>query len=184
MGIGLSTKQWFETPLGRIEVDIEEVTRLLALGEPFVEANEAHAPEHCLEVELPFLQHTLDAFKIVPMLLGSDVDLTPLTEDLAEHLGAAGEAMLVASSDLSHYLPYDEAQRTDARFLENVLRGDTEKVKSGDACGRLAIALVMDLARRLGWSPHLLAYANSGDTCGSSEQVVGYCAIAYTESST
>jgi AmmeMemoRadiSam system protein B len=138
----------------------------------------AHALEHCLEVEVPFLQVVLQEFQLVPMLYG-DVNAEKVAEDLAEHLGE--DDLLVISSDLSHYYPYDTARKLDTSFLQAVLDDDRRDVGRGEACGRAPVMTAMDIARRRGWTPRLLDYRTSGDTAGDKWQVVGYASLAYTD---
>ncbi len=180
-GIAVTTFQGFATPLGTVPVADEIIDVLLAHGYPFVPHNEAHIPEHSLEVELPFLQVVLgNAFRIVPMLFG-DVDPFNALPVLTDLIQADPNAIIVVSSDLSHYHDYRTARELDLAFLDAVINGDLERARRGEACGLLPILTLMGLARRLGWTPHLLDYRNSGDTAGDKSRVVGYAAVAYTE---
>jgi hypothetical protein len=138
---------------------------------------QAHAPEHCLEVEVPFLQMTLPDFQLVPMLFGQ-VAPTRVAADLIDHLGE--DDLIVVSSDLSHFYTYDQAQQLDHTFLDALMDCDGEEVLKGEACGRAPVATLVKIARRKGWSPHLLDYRNSGDTAGDKQRVVGYASVAYT----
>ncbi|MFN3331128.1 MAG: AmmeMemoRadiSam system protein B [Caldilinea sp.] len=181
-GIGLSSARAFATPLGEAPVAAEQTTKLLTAGLAHID-DLAHAPEHCLEVELPFLQRILTGrFAIVPMLLDDKVDLPALAEFLAEELTLRPADLLVVSSDLSHYHPYEEAVRRDRNLLEAIRAGDMSAVRHGEACGLVPICCLLLVAKRLDWKAHMLAYANSGDTCGSRHEVVGYGAAAFTES--
>lgn len=179
-GVGLSSAAWFETPLGLIPVASEHVRALLELGAPYHLADNAHAPEHSLEVELPFLQCVLSDIRVVPMLFDEDAEPEKVGADLAAFLAGDKRSLVVVSSDLSHYHTYQEAYTLDRTFLAAVAANDLEQAERGQACGMLPILTLMHIARKLHWQPHLLAYANSGDTCGSREQVVGYGAVAYT----
>ena len=89
-------------------------------------------------------------------------------------------SLVVVSSDLSHYLPYEEAQQTDRMLLAAVAAGDVNAARQGLACGLPAILALMAIARRLGWTAHVVDYRNSGDTCGPKREVVGYGAVVYT----
>jgi hypothetical protein len=179
-GVGLANADAFETPLGLLSVARNRVHELLRRGPPYRLANAAHAPEHCLEVELPFLQVTLGNPRIVPMLFDADAEPQRIGADLAEILAADPLALIVVSSDLSHYLPYHEAYAVDRALLTAVTAGDIEQVQSGQACGLIPILVLMTIAKEFHWQPHLLAYANSGDACGPRREVVGYGAVAYT----
>ena len=180
-GVGLCLAPAFQTPLGDIPVAVETVLELAALGEPYHVINAAHAPEHCLEVELPFLQVVLPHCRIVPMLFDEAADPGRMARDLAGRVALESHALLVVSSDLSHYLPYETAASLDRNFLQAVVDGDVEAVKAGQACGAVGILCLMAVARLAGWTPHLLKYLNSGDTCGPRHSVVGYGAVAYTQ---
>jgi AmmeMemoRadiSam system protein B len=178
-GVGLSMASAFGTPLGSVPVDRACVQQLLAHGPPFCAADAAHAPEHCLEVELPFLHVTQPEARIVPMLFGAATDPAVAADVLAARITADPRSRVVVSSDLSHYHTYQEASRRDRSFLSALIAGDLAAVEMGEACGLLPILTLMIIARSLGWQPQVLAYRNSGDTCGSKSRVVGYAAVAY-----
>jgi len=179
-GAGLTSAASFVTPLGSIPVAQGCVERLLALGEPYHLTNRTHMLEHCVEVELPFLQMVLPILRIVPLLVDEGADPVRIGTDLARLMAADTHALIVVSSDLSHYAPYAQAVEQDQRFLQAVVEQDRQRVAAGQACGLMAILVLMDVAARLGWRAYQLAYANSGDTCGSKTAVVGYGALAYT----
>jgi AmmeMemoRadiSam system protein B len=170
-----------ETPLGRIPVDRALVQTLTDASSCFAIQNDAHLPEHSLEVELPFLQRIASHdFTVVPMLFGQpDVDCA--ARSLLPVIAGDPKTRIVVSSDLSHYHPYATARRLDTNFIEAVLRGDLTAAIRGEACGRYPVVTLMLIAEALGWTPHLLDYRNSGDTAGDKRQVVGYAAIAFTE---
>ena len=179
--VALGDFRTMETPLGPVQVDDALVQTLARASACFTIQNDAHLPEHSLEVELPFLQTiAADGFRVVPMLFGQP---SPdcVADALAPLLAEDPRARVVVSSDLSHYHPYATARRLDAAFIDAVLRGDMVAVARGEACGRYPILALMAIAQRLGWTPHLLDYRNSGDTAGDKRQVVGYTAIAFTE---
>ena len=135
--------------------------------------------EHSLEVQLPFLQSVLDSFELTPIIYG-EIEAEDLAKEIAP-LASKG-TLFVASSDLSHYLPYEEAKSVDAETIEAVLSMDLEKfLRVGDACGKTGIAAVMALAKKKKWKPFLLDYKNSGDTAGDKDKVVGYAAIVFIE---
>lgn len=179
-GVAVATFAALQTPLGRVEVAQEVVEQLLAAGAGFIAHNAAHLPEHSLEVELPFLQARASApFQVAPLLFGADADPAAVAAALTPLLLRRPDALLVVSSDLSHYHPYAQAQRRDRAFLNAVIRGDVAVAAQGEACGLLPILTLMHLARRLDWQPRLLDYRNSGDTAGGRDQVVGYAAVAF-----
>ena len=178
-GVAVGRFQAFATPLGQVPVAEEMVEALLSRGAPFVEANHAHLPEQCLEVELPFLQVGFgNHVRIVPMLFGN-VSPAEVASVLVEVMQADPNALVVVSSDLSHYHDYWTARQLDQTLLEAIVQGDLSRAQKGEACGLLPILTLMSVALRLGWRPHLLDYRNSGDTAGDKARVVGYAAVAY-----
>ncbi len=170
-GIAAPTVDAFETPLGCVPVDRDAVSAIADL--PFVvQADAPHAPEHALEVELPFLQALLASFAVVPLLVGRAA-----AQDVAEvlrRLWGGPETLIVVSSDLSHYHDYDTARRLDAATAAAIERGDWESLGPDQACGSLAVAGLLAEANRRGLAAQRLALCNSGDTAGSRDQVVGY----------
>ena len=134
--------------------------------------------EHSVEVQVPFLQRTLTNFAILPVVLGN-VDPESVARALAGVID--GRNLIVVSSDLSHYHPYDEARKLDTRCVKAICDLDFNAMKSEEACGRLPILTLIYLARLKGWKAQLLDYRNSGDTAGDKSAVVGYSAIAFYE---
>jgi MEMO1 family protein len=162
-----------------VPVDRESLSALAGLR--FVGlADEPHAPEHALEVELPFLQLRLGDFAAVPLLVG-EADPQEVVE-LLRRLWGGPETLIVVSSDLSLLHGYDTARRRDAATAAAIERGDWGGLGPGDACGFLAIAGLLVEARRRGLVARRLALRNSGDVpAGSRERVVGYGAWAFEE---
>jgi MEMO1 family protein len=177
-GVALGAYSAFRTPMGDVPIAVDRVAEMLERASLYTRAPQAHTAEHCLEVEVPFLQIVLPDFRLVPMLFGQ-VDPREVAAELAEHIGE--DDLIVVSSDLSHFYAYDRAQQLDQALLKALLAGDETGVLRGEACGNAPIATLMDIARRQGWKPHFLDYANSGDTAGDKFRVVGYAAIAYTD---
>ena len=180
-GVGLSSATGFATPLGQVDVAADRVRHLAALGGQYHVDDGAHAPEHSLEVHLPFLQTVLAAPRIVPQLFDDAANPERVAADLCALLEGCPDDLIAVSTDLSHYHPYQDAIILDHRFLKALATGDMPAANAGEACGLLPVLCLMYVAQRFGWQPHLLAYANSGDTCGSRREVVGYGAVAYTE---
>ncbi len=178
-GIAAPTVEAFATPLGRVPVDRESLSAVAGLR--FVGlADEPHAPEHALEVELPFLQLRLGAFAPVPLLV-CDADPQDVAEVL-QRLWGGPEALLVVSSDLAHFHYQATARRRDAATAAAIERGDWADLGPGDACRFLAIAGLLVAAATRGLGTRRLALRNSGDTAGGSrERVVGYGAWAFDE---
>jgi len=176
-GIAFSTAETFATPLGRVPVDRDALAAVADL--PFVSATDAaHLPEHAIEVELPFLQHLLPRFALVPLLVGY---ATPeeVAEVLARVWGGA-ETLIVVSSDLSHYRDYATARRLDVATAQRIERGDWAGLGPDDACGRLPIAGLLIKGARHGLAARRLALCNSGDTAGPRDRVVGYGAWSFS----
>lgn len=163
------SEEW-STPLGSVKLFHPDSDFLFPM-------NSAHAQEHSVEVELPFLQCVLKNFEFLPVLTG-EVDPEELAKDIVGLLNE--NTLLVVSSDLSHYLPYDGAVALDKKSIDFVLKNDVVGFeKSGDACGKTGIAMLMHIAKLKGWKPVLLNYANSGDVTGDKSEVVGYASIAF-----
>jgi len=180
-GVGLTSATIFATPLGSVEVATDRLQQLARRNSQYHIDDAAHAPEHCIEVQLPFLQTVLAAPRIVPLLFDDAADPERVAGDLCSLLEDWPDDLIVVSTDLSHYHPYQEAIILDHGFLKALAMNDMPAANAGEACGLLPVLCLMHIAERLGWKPHLLAYANSGDTCGSHREVVGYGAAAYTE---
>ncbi|MBI5016518.1 MAG: AmmeMemoRadiSam system protein B [Deltaproteobacteria bacterium] len=182
----LSRGTWL-TPLGPVPV-AEALADALKAACPLLEEDAlAHAHEHSLEVELPFLQHRNPSVQIVPiafLLRGAD-DIEEVGEAIGGVLAGWPEpVLLVASSDMTHYEPHAVAQRKDAEAIERVLaldpRGLLETTRSRriSMCGVIPTAVLLTAARRLGATRgELVAYATSGETSGDYERVVGYAGM-------
>lgn len=176
-GLALPGLEVFETPLGTVPVDQELVDRISDLPQ-VTENAAAHAPEHCLEVELPFLQVVLGTFSILPLLL-SRVDADDVAEVL-ERIWGGSETRFVISSDLSHYLSYEAAQETDRQTARQVI-DLCPPIAEHRACGAVAINGLLAAARRRDLVPRLLDLRSSGDTAGDRMRVVGYGSFAFAE---
>ena len=170
-GIAAPTHDAFETPLGRVPVDLEVLSQIDDLQ--FVtRTDEPHAPEHALEVELPFLQTVLPSFQVVPLVVG---DARPPDVALVlQRLWGGPETLIVVSSDLSHYHSYETARRLDLATAATIERGDWSNLGPKQACGCLAVAGLLVETQRRGLTARRLELCNSGDTAGSRDRVVGY----------
>jgi AmmeMemoRadiSam system protein B len=176
-GLAVSGADAFVTPLGRVEVDDEARRRVLALPQVSVD-DAAHAREHSLEVQLPFLQRVLASFRVLPLAVG---EAEPA--DVAEVLDAVWggpETAIVVSSDLSHYHDYDTAAALDRRTARAIVRVHPDALSDADACGAHAVRGLLEAVQRRGLQVHLLDLRSSGDTSGDRETVVGYGAFAVT----
>jgi AmmeMemoRadiSam system protein B len=176
-GFALPASQWFATPLGDVAVDRGSWQTLQA--QPDIVVDEAaHALEHSLEVQLPFLQSVLEHITIVPLLVGNT---TPeRVAQVLEMLWGQDDTLILISSDLSHYLPYHQARWRDRSTVEEILQLQP-KLGFDQACGALAVNGVLIAAQRRHLKPALLDHRNSGDTAGDRNRVVGYTSIAFTE---
>jgi AmmeMemoRadiSam system protein B len=176
-GIAIPSCEAFRTPLGDVPLDRSALEAIEDL--PSVRRADApHAPEHALEVELPFLQIVLDEFALVPLVVG-DAGPTEVAEVLAR-LWDGAETLVVVSSDLSHYHPYAVAQRLDEATARTIERLDETGLGSQSACGHLPIAGLLLEAKPRGLCARRLDLRNSGDTAGSRDSVVGYGAWAFS----
>ncbi len=176
-GLALPGHSRFATPLG--EVSVEPAGAQAALRLPQVRMiPEAHAREHSLEVELPFLQALLGEFEVVPLVAG-EAGGDEVAEVL-ERLWGGPETLIVISSDLSHYLPYDAARRVDRETADEILALGGP-LHSRQACGAVPINGLLEAARRRDLVPELLDLRSSGDTEGDRSRVVGYGAFAFHE---
>ena len=170
-GIAASGADAFATPLGNIPVDTETVRKIIRL--PFVHiSDEAHAEDHCIEVHLPFLQSLLGDFSIVPLIVGR-VDPQQVAQ-LIEILWGGPETLILISSDLSHYLSYEQARRLDGMTRDAIERMAIDEIGDDQACGRYGLKGAMHVAKRRGLRAQTLDVRNSGDTAGSKDRVVGY----------
>lgn len=174
-GLALPRASAFATPLGEVALDVAGMQALAHLPQVRVSA-EAHALEHSLEVQLPFLQTVLGPFKLLPLAVG---DAT--TEEVAqvlETLWGGEETLIVISSDLSHYLPYAEARKVDGKTLQQIL-ARRPGLDHGQACGATPINGLLDVVARRGLEAELIELCNSGDTAGDRSRVVGYASVAF-----
>ncbi|MEN9317097.1 MAG: hypothetical protein RIS35_3490 [Pseudomonadota bacterium] len=194
-GIALPAARWLRTPLGDVEVDARAVAQLRGL-EGIGRSEAAHAFEHCLEVQLPFLQRVLgdgatrpgrvpddvrafpsaDGFSVVPLLVGRcDASLAVAA---IERLWGGDETLILISSDLSHYRPDAAARALDATSVRAILALEP-RLDHDQACGATPVNAALECAAAHGLMPRLLAMGNSGDVLGDRSRVVGYCAVAF-----
>lgn len=176
-GLAVPAASEFQTPLGMIEIDHEAIERVSDL--PFVVRSDlAHAQEHSLEVQLPFLQTVLGDFKLVPFAVGFGSG-----EEVAvvmDRLWGGDETLVLVSSDLSHYHRYSEAVEIDRDTAQSVL-GMSPRLDHEQACGATPINGLLQCAAKRGLTPTLLDLRNSGDTAGDKSRVVGYASFAFQE---
>ncbi|MGE3774305.1 MAG: AmmeMemoRadiSam system protein B [Gammaproteobacteria bacterium] len=174
-GLALPGVTAFATPLGEIPVDQALVERVRDLPQVVVHPR-CHAPEHSLEVQLPFLQRVLDDFTLLPLVVGQAT-----ANEVAEVLRAVWggpETLIVISSDLSHYLPYPVASEVDRSTVGLILQGQPT-LTHDQACGATPVNGLLTALRGGMLEPELLDLRNSGDTAGPRDQVVGYVAVLF-----
>ncbi len=175
-GLALSSAECFETPLGAVTVDRAGVRQISTLPQvKIVEA--AHAREHSLEVQLPFLQVVLEEFTLVPLAVG--IATPDEIREVLEVLWGGAETRIVVSSDLSHFLNWESARALDqatARAIESL---SPDAIRSGQACGGVPIRGLLEAARKHHLRASTLDLRNSGDTAGERDRVVGYGAFAF-----
>lgn len=178
----------YSTPLGEAAVDLDTVSELAACDDKIIVSALGHdIDEHALEVQLPFLQHVLGDFKLVPIVMGNQDGEN--VEILANALGRVlkdKKALIVASSDLSHFHPYDQAVSIDRGVVDYINQFDEDllfrKTQNGDCemCGSGPVVATMKAARMLGADKsRVLLYRNSGDVSGDRSRVVGYLAAIF-----
>jgi AmmeMemoRadiSam system protein B len=170
-GLAISQSNSYSTPLGEIAVDTTAVSKIARLD--FVEyIEQAHLYEHCLEVQLPFLQTALDSFTIVPIVAGN---ATPeQVSTVLKMLWNGPETLIVISSDLSHYHDYKTAQKKDQETSKHIVNLQYEALDYESACGRIPISGLLALAREKIFCVKPIDLRNSGDTAGDKNRVVGY----------
>jgi hypothetical protein len=176
-GLALPEAQAMQTPLGDVTIDPTLVAAIRDLPQVTMSAA-AHAAEHSLEVQLPFLQRVLDEFTLLPLVVG-EATADEIAKVL-ERVWGGPETLIVISSDLSHYLPYDTSRRFDRNTCRHITQ--LEPLTSHEqACGATPVNGLIVAARHHGLAPQLLDLRNSGDTAGDRSRVVGYAAFAFTE---
>lgn len=175
-GLAAPTVATFATPLGAIPIDQAALAELDDLRQ-IERSDRAHEWEHSLELQLPFLQQVLDrGFTLVPLVVG-DAEPGEVAEVL-ERLWGGDETLVLISSDLSHYLPYVDAQARDDATVARLLAFDAT-ITPDEACGAHALNGALRAARARSLRPRLLDLRNSGDTAGDRRRVVGYAALAF-----
>jgi MEMO1 family protein len=188
-GVTIYPGDAYQTPLGEIPINKEFRTALLSHSSGIQLSEAGHRAEHCLEVQLPFLQRVLGEFSIVPMIIGNQ------TKDFCMNLGNAIAAvarkrnvLLVASSDLSHYHNYPTAVELDQQVISEIEAFDEHDLMDRllaeriEACGGGPIVAVMHASKLLGADrAQLLLYKNSGDITGDRSAVVGYASVAFLQ---
>lgn len=178
-GFAVPSARAFATPLGEVAIDLGAIAALRR--RPDVEVrDDAHAPEHALEVQLPFLQRVLDDFALVPIIVGAAA--SEATAEVLSSLWGDEETLIVVSSDLSHYHQYDDARRLDLAASHAIETLKEEAIADEQACGRYPIKGLLSEATKRDLRATTLDLRNSGDTAGPRDRVVGYGAYAFESS--
>jgi AmmeMemoRadiSam system protein B len=176
-GLAVPSVDTFATPLGSVPIDAAGRARLLERGLAGI-SDAAHAAEHSLEVQLPFLQVVLEDFDILPIAVG----FAPC-EQVARVIDAVWggpDTLVLVSSDLSHYHTWSDARQIDAATTRAIVELSSD-LPDEQACGACAINGLMQVARRRGLTVEVLDQRNSGDTAGDRSRVVGYGSYALHE---
>jgi AmmeMemoRadiSam system protein B len=174
--VAACSAQAFATPLGNIDADTETLHTLHQQGlVQFVD--EAFEQEHALEVHFPFLQRIIPTFKLTALLAGYDSVIN--VYEILLKLWQPLNTMIIISSDLSHFHPYQEAKKHDQKTAEAILSLQAQDIQSEDACGAVAIRALLLLAKEKSLQAELLDMRNSGDTAGDPDRVVGYGAFQF-----
>ncbi len=171
------------TPLGLVKIS-QLADKLKLESELINTVDEAHIKEHSLEVQIPFLQKTLNDFEIVPIITGdlNQNQIDQIAELISRNID--DQTLIVVSSDLSHFFPYEDAVKMDEKCINSIESLDTQNAKQCEMCGKIPVLILMNIAKKLDWNSKILKYANSGDVTGDRDSVVGYSSIAfYTDSS-
>jgi AmmeMemoRadiSam system protein B len=176
-GLALSSADVFRTPLGDVPLDKKAIA---TIDSPRVTVfDQSHEFEHSLEVHLPFLQSVLGSFTLVPIVVGNTT--YDRVADVLDTLWGGPETLIVISSDLSHYLSYDQARATDGATREAIEGFEVRGIDHDVACGATPIGGLLITAKRRGMKVTTLALKNSGDTAGDRRNVVGYGSWEFLE---
>ena len=175
-GASIPTVTAYRTPLG--DVRLAQLAFRLRKLPIFESIPEAHKMEHSLEVQIPFLQVMLKEFEIVPILINSG-DPKALAAALAPHID--NNTLIVASTDLSHYYPYERAVSLDRICTSAITNAEFSRMPLCEACGKRAVMTLMHIAEIKNWDAKMIDYKNSGDTAGGKNNVVGYASIAFVD---
>lgn len=188
-GVSIFSGSYYRTPLGDVPMDLE-LCKLIVDNEPAIKlSQQGHIEEHALEVQLPFLQIILEDFKLVPIVIGHQIK--DYSYKIGEVLGKVlknRNALVVASTDLSHYHPYEIANQLDKIVIDAIANFDYEKLlneleeQHTEACGGGPAAAAMIAAKNLGANKvEILHSCNSGDVTGDKDAVVGYMSAVIYE---
>jgi len=176
-GLAVPSSEAFATPLGSVRIDSEALRAVSDLPQVLV-SDPAHALEHSLEVQLPFLQKVLGDFALAPFAVGS-ASVREVAE-VIERLWGGAETLVVISTDMSHYHTYEQARAMDDATLARIA-GFATDINHREACGATPLNGLLFASKKKGLSLKLLSACNSGDTAGGKGRVVGYSAFGLYE---
>tara|TARA_B100001142_G_scaffold326395_1_gene381844 strand:+ start:1156 stop:1992 length:837 start_codon:yes stop_codon:yes gene_type:complete len=177
-GAAFPNEEVFETPLGSIILDKTRMKKLAAEFSWISFNEKAHAEEHSLEVQLPFLQETIADFELLPLVVG-EMDSLQIAE-MIQQFSTDLETLIVISTDLSHFHNYQTAYEKDALTANAIELLEPQKISSEDACGVYPLRGALVAALENKWKIHRMGLCNSGDTAGDYGRVVGYGAWVLT----
>lgn len=171
-GLALSHSKYWQTPLGKVEHLSPRIKDQITAAE------DIHIPEHCLEVQLPFIQYLYNDFTITSFLTGNGVDYEMTADYFIKEFP---KSIFIISSDLSHYLPFDLAEKTDKKTIEAILTSNDSYLLKNDnlACGIMGINIILAIAGKKGWKSKLVYYDTSATESKETSAVVGYAAICF-----
>lgn len=174
-GVSIPNYTHYETPLGLVKVSKDSSLLRKIFGFNL----KAHLKEHAIEVELPFLQYVLKSdIEIIPVLV-SQANYKKVANELEKLIDE--KTLIIVSSDLSHYHDYYTALNLDSGCINQILLLNISGVKDCEACGKIPILILLEIAKKRNWKPFLIKYANSGDVTKNYQRVVGYVSIAFYE---
>jgi len=182
-GISFGYYDYWETPFGKVKVNKEEIENFVVNNQdlPITLNTVPHEKEHSLEVQVPFLQAVLKDFSIIPVVYGQ-INYKIVERVISYIKDNKEDVVVVISTDLSHYYPYDVAKQIDKNCLIAVENKDLSYLSKCEACGEKGVAAIIDYAKNTKWKSKILDYRTSGDTAGDKDAVVGYLsAIFYKE---
>ncbi len=174
-GLSVPSAEKFATPLGEIDLNCEQIKQLIKKPQVHVR-DDAHQQEHCLEVQLPFIQYLFKQIKIIPIVVGETT--TAEIIEVLECYWDDPQTVILVSSDLSHFHDYQTAKNIDQTTQKFIESFDYQSIENQMACGSAAIKAVLKMAKQKSMQITHLGYCNSGDTAGDINRVVGYAAYA------
>jgi AmmeMemoRadiSam system protein B len=190
-GVSVNGRSGYMTPLGMVPVDLPVVKQLILADDMIRYVPEAHNREHCLEIQLPFLQTVLNRFHIIPIIMGGQDFHTcsALAEVLIKVAGPLRKTIILASTDLSHFHSDTQAKKLDGEFIRHVKAMDAEGLteclssRTCEACGGGPVITTLLTAKGLGANgTEILGYTHSGEITGDNRRVVGYMSAAFFKS--